>query len=307
MELRHIRCVLAVADTRHFGRAAERLFITQPALSQHIRNLERELRCQLFDRSSRRVTLTPAGEVFVAGARVLLDGSDNLLEATRAAQLSETGVVAIGMDCGGAEPFLTRLLGAWASSAESVRPRLTSAARAELIDAVHARDVDVALVFGATAVGWATVTPLCDLPLHVVLPSAHPLADRAAIEPAELFGERLVGLGRGLAAGVTERVVALWEARGVPFELAIELADPGLVRVAVGAGMGVTVTVGADAVALSAGLVSVPLAADGASVAVAAVWRPDCSMQARTFVRAALRAAAVEPRALSLAPERPAC
>jgi DNA-binding transcriptional LysR family regulator len=306
VELRHIRCVLAVAETRHFGRAAERLFITQPALSQHVRNLERELRCQLFDRSSRRVTLTPAGEVFVAGARALLDGSDHLLEATRAAQLGETGVVAIGMDCGGDAAFLTRLLTAWASAAASVRPRLMSAPRAELIDAVHSRDVDVALVFGTTAVGWATVTPLCELPLQVVLPSTHPLAQRPALEPAALRGERFVGLGRGLAAAVTERVAALWEAFGVPFEPALELADPGLVRVAVGAGMGVAITVGTDAGPLPTGLVAIPVAADGACVPVTAVWRPDCSIQARTFVRAALRAAA-ELRAPSVAPERPAC
>jgi DNA-binding transcriptional LysR family regulator len=307
VELRHIRCVLAVADTRHFGRAAERLFITQPALSQHIRNLERELRCQLFDRSSRRVTLTPAGAVFVDGARALLSGSDNLLEATRAAQLGETGVVAIGMDCGGDEGFLTRLLTAWASVARAVRPRLTSAGGAELIDAVHSRDIDVALVFGPAAVGWATVTPLCELPLQVVLPAAHPLAGRPAIEPAALFGERFVGLSRGLSTAVTERVAALWDASGAPFELAAELPDPSLVRVAVSAGMGVAVTVGADAGLLPSALVAIHLAGEGACVPVTAVWRPDCSIQARTFVRTAVRATAAGTRAPAFAPERPAC
>jgi len=309
VELRHIRCVLAVADTLHFGRAAERLFITQPALSQHIRNLERELRCQLFDRSSRRVTLTPAGEVFVGGARALLTGTDALVEATRAAQLGETGTLAIGVDGAGAEAFLTEVLGSWAAAAHGVRPRLVSGGHSQLIDAVHSRDLDVALVFEPMTVPWATVTALGDVPLGAILPAGHRLASRATLEPADLLGERLIGLPNAVAPAVTARVAALWGSIALPFQLSLELSDASLVKMAVGAGMGVAIMAGASQGALPDGLVAVPLGAADAVVPIVAVWRPDCSMQARAFVRAAMKASAGSPQLTSIAlgTERPAC
>ena len=305
MELRHIRCVLAVAETLHFGRAAERLYVTQPALSQHIRNLERELHCQLFDRSSRRVTLTPAGEVFVAGARTLLTGASALVEATRSAQVGESGTIAIGVDGAGAEAFLTDVLGTWALSTRGVRSRLVSGAHSDLIDLVHSRDLDVALIVGQDAVPWATVTALDDLRLGAIVPVGHPLAGRATIEPADLAGERLIVLPYAFAPAMTDRVAALWAADGATFEPSLELRDASLMRMAVGAGMGVAIAAGASPDALPAGLVAVPFAAADAVVPVVAVWRPDCSMQARAFVRVAAKASADEPPgAMARATER---
>jgi DNA-binding transcriptional LysR family regulator len=88
MELRQIRFFVAVAEDRHFGRAAERMYIAQPALSQHIRRLERELGVQLLDRSARHVRLTPAGEAFLGVARRMLRQVD---EGTDAARRAEAG------------------------------------------------------------------------------------------------------------------------------------------------------------------------------------------------------------------------
>jgi DNA-binding transcriptional LysR family regulator len=309
VELRHIRCAIAVADTLHFGRAAEGLFITQSALSQHIRNLERELRCQLFDRSSRRVTLTPAGEVFVAGARALLQGSDDLLDLTRAAQQGETGTVAVGVDGSGPEEFLMQVLCAWAAGARGVRLRLVSGAPSALIDAVHRRELDVAVVFGAATVPWAAVTSLCGVPLVALLPAEHRLASRPAVDPDDLRGERLIGLGRAQAPGLCDAVAALWESSGLPYQPALELGDASLVRMAVGAGLGVAVMAGVGPGALSGRVVAVPLAADTAVLPVVAVWHADCSMQARAFIRAAVKTSMVDrqPVSVEIGSEREAC
>jgi DNA-binding transcriptional LysR family regulator len=309
VELRHIRCALAVAEARHFGRAAERLFITQPALSQHIRNLERELRCQLFDRSARSVTLTPAGEVFIAGARIVLRDTDALVLSTRAAQVGETGTIAVGLDLASSESLLTQVLGAWAANCQGVRPRLASGRRSDLVDAVHNHDLDVALVDGPLLVPWATITTLRTVALGVILPVGHRLARQVTLDVGDLAGERLIGFPQGTAPGVHDALVSVYASAGLGYEVGLELDEPALVRMAVRAGLGLTVMAGVDEAVLPEGLVVVPLADERAVVPVVAVWRPDCSIQARAFVRMAARCA-IEPHpraALSYPPARPAC
>ena len=83
MEIRQVRCFLAVAELRHFGHAAEQLHIVQPAVSQQIRRLERELGVDLFHRTTRTVELTPAGETFLGHAQRIVDAVDNASQAVR--------------------------------------------------------------------------------------------------------------------------------------------------------------------------------------------------------------------------------
>jgi DNA-binding transcriptional LysR family regulator len=83
VEIRQLRCFLAVAELRHFGHAAEQLHIVQPAVSQQIRRLERELGVDLFHRTTRTVELTPAGETFLGHAQRILDAVGNATQAIR--------------------------------------------------------------------------------------------------------------------------------------------------------------------------------------------------------------------------------
>src|ERR1700758_1823891 len=98
MELRHLRHFLAVADELHMGRAAQRLGMAQPPLSQSIARLEKELGVRLFDRANRRLTLTQAGAVFIDEARASVLHADAALAAARAADHGAAGVVRIGFD-----------------------------------------------------------------------------------------------------------------------------------------------------------------------------------------------------------------
>ena len=96
MELRHLRYFIAVAEERHFTRAANRLRIAQPALSRQIRDLEEELGCPLLDRQARNVTLTASGEALLEEARKLLGQTERLKEATKRAANGQTGYIAVG-------------------------------------------------------------------------------------------------------------------------------------------------------------------------------------------------------------------
>jgi DNA-binding transcriptional LysR family regulator len=96
MELRHLRYFVAVAEERHFTRAANRLRIAQPALSRQIRDLEQELGCPLLDRQARNVTLTASGEALLAEARKLLGETERLKEVTKRAADGKTGYIAVG-------------------------------------------------------------------------------------------------------------------------------------------------------------------------------------------------------------------
>jgi len=96
VELRHLRYFVAVAEERHFTRAANRLRIAQPALSRQIRDLEEELGCPLLDRQARNLTLTAPGEALLEEARKLLGETERLKEATKRASNGQTGYVAVG-------------------------------------------------------------------------------------------------------------------------------------------------------------------------------------------------------------------
>ena len=98
MELRHLRYFLAVAESLHFGRAAQHLHIAQPSLSHQIRQLESELQTKLFERSKKRVTLTESGQLFLEESRLILEHADRAALAARTGKRGETGQVRVGFD-----------------------------------------------------------------------------------------------------------------------------------------------------------------------------------------------------------------
>src|SRR6516162_3305321 len=111
MELRHLRYFIAVAEERHVTRAAERLGMQQPPLSQQIRALERELDVQLFRRKPRGVELTPAGRVLLIEARAILDRLDQAVITTRRTARGEEGRISVGLTSAAAfHPFVAKVV-----------------------------------------------------------------------------------------------------------------------------------------------------------------------------------------------------
>ncbi|MET8004778.1 LysR family transcriptional regulator [Nonomuraea glycinis] len=188
MELRALHYFVTVAEELHFGRAAQRLRIVQPAVSQQITRLERELGVRLLDRTSRRVRLTPAGERVLAAAR------ETLAAAARVRVVA--GEPAAALRVGVATCVTERLDRALARLRDSERPaapRLVDLPVPARLDAVRDGELDLALVRGAVTSTALTVVRAWSEPLHAVLSGGHPAAGKPAVSLHDLdpYGLRL--------------------------------------------------------------------------------------------------------------------
>ena len=189
MELRHLRYFVAVAEEKHFGRAAERLRIAQPGLSQQIKALERSLGTQLLVRDQRHVELTPAGETLLEHAYRLLALVDRAVESARLVTHGKTGVLRVGTPATGLSPVAHDLLEAFRARVPDVEVVINAELGAHNVEALRKRTLDVAFVnvpFEGDALqylrlGYAEVL--------IVLPASHPLAGLKRVPRAALLNE----------------------------------------------------------------------------------------------------------------------
>ena len=187
MELRQVRYFLAVAEELHFGRAAERLHIVQPTVSQQIRRLERELGADLFDRTTRTVTLTTAGSEFLPHARAIVGAEQAALEAMAALRAERATVLRVGTNVGlGAR--LERVLTTLAERAPHIGVELHSAEPAARLRQVREGELDAAFVRGVRHSPGLELVPVWTDPLVAALPAAHPLAAGDSVAIADLAG-----------------------------------------------------------------------------------------------------------------------
>ncbi|MCG8992037.1 LysR family transcriptional regulator [Laribacter hongkongensis] len=276
MELRHLRYFIAVAEELHFTRAAQRLNIGQPPLSQQIRALEQEIGASLFERTQRRVSLTPAGEHLLLRARAILADCDAAVaEAARIAR-GESGELRIGFTSSAPlMPLLSRLLQAFRASRPQVRLSLSELFTTRQFDALLHRELDVGLVrdTGLQVPAGLALIPLQRDRLNAVLPSQHPLAHRPGISLAELAGEAFIAHPPQTGSGLRRLIRQLCHEAG--FEPLIQqesteaITQIGLVA----AGMGVAILPEQLASVHLPGAVHVPIHDDNAVVSMALACR----------------------------------
>ncbi|PXY20675.1 LysR family transcriptional regulator [Prauserella muralis] len=236
--LRALRYFVAVAEERHFGRAAERLGIAQPPLSQRIRRLERDLGAELFDRG-RRVELTEAGQVLLAEARDLLARWDRLTSLVGKAHRGEMDALRAGVPPELPGRVLASLLTAFAAECPGVRLDLHELTTTEQVRLLADRELDVALLQHPVDVLGFELGPVVETPLGVVLPRDSALAARAELALADLAGHGLVLFPRAAAPGLYDallrtcweqgfRPAAVHHARNPEFVLGMVLAGHGV-------------------------------------------------------------------------------
>jgi LysR family hydrogen peroxide-inducible transcriptional activator len=197
LKLKDLRYLVAVADTRHFGQAAARCFVSQPTLSAQIRKLEDYLGVQLIERHPRRIALTEAGAQVVARARRIIEASDEIvtLAETRRDPLAGRLRMALLPTIG---PYLLPLV---ATRIRRKLPRLElllyEYQTGPMLEHLHAGDIDMGVLALPVATEGLVERRLFDEPFVVAVPEQHALAGRRSVRPADLNGETLLLLEDG--------------------------------------------------------------------------------------------------------------
>jgi DNA-binding transcriptional LysR family regulator len=222
MDLRHLRYFITVAEEGHVTRAAERLGIQQPPLSQLIKAIERELDVQLFRRKPRGVELTDAGRAFLDNARGVLAQFDHTFETTRRTARGEQGRISVGYSSAAAlHPMVPGVIRDFRKAFPLISTTLTEGFPDDLIDSMCNDQIDV--VFMGTSVGDAegiVINSLLREDMVIALPSGHALARReirgSALSLKALAGETFILFGRphGALTMQSNAVVAACQAAG---------------------------------------------------------------------------------------------
>lgn len=212
--VRHLRYFLVVAEELHFGRAAARLHLSQPPLSQRIRRLEQEYGAPLFDRSGGRVRLTPAGKVLVDAAKEIVARVDASRSLVRQAAAGDAGVLRVGLPTDTPGSVLAALSVAFAASAPEVQLELHAATTVDQIGLLNRGAIDVGVLQHPVDSGDLAVGPMAAVAQGVVLSRRSPLAQRTEVALVELSGYGLVLLPREAAPGLHDETLRICEAHG---------------------------------------------------------------------------------------------
>ncbi len=262
MELRQLRYLVALADERHFTRAAAREHIAQPALSQQIRRLEAQLGLALVERTTRRVALTDAGELLVARARRILAEVDAAQSELGTLAGVKGGRLAVGALHTMGPVDLSLLLASFHRNHPAVELSVREQSSEELAEMLRDDVIDLAFLSVTERIQsrGLELHRLVTEELVAVLPTQHPLAAREAVKLAELAGEPFIGFRAG--SRLRELLDSAAAAAGFDPRVALESNESRRVRSLVSSGLGVAILPRSDA------------AGPGAPVAVARLVEP---------------------------------
>lgn len=294
MELRHLRYFVAVAEELHFRRAAERMHVAQPAVSEQIRKLELELGVKLFNRNQREVSLTVAGGSFLVEARHVLRQADVAVAAARGAG-DEAGMrLRIGYLPDALPASVPRALRYLAASTPRLRVELERGQSHRMIEDLRSGRLDAVVTSLPAAVAKLRVSPLGSQRAVAVLPAGHELATNASLRVEWITRERLLVLPRDADPPFHDALIAACREGGLsPDFVDVGVPDVEHALLAVTAGAGIALLPASVATRYSPpGLRFVPL--DGAAPSIECAVLTDPSvvhLGAHALLRALARVA----------------
>lgn len=298
MELRHLRCFVVLAEERHFGRAAQRLAMTQPPLSMAIQQLEASVGARLFERNSRGVRLTDAGAVLLPRAQTLLQQSAAAAQEARDVGQGLAGLLRIGFAGTVLYRGLPEVLRRFAAAQPRLRLVLHEMSSAEqMVDLAHER-LDLGFVHAARVPTGLSQIRMSSQAFMACLPAEHPLAAAASADAqlplAQLQGEPFAVIKRAVSPDYHDRIVDACAEAGFEPALRFELRHWLSVVSVIAQGLGVGVVPAALQQAGVPGAVFRPLAQPLQPYDTHCVWRTERDSAAlAAFVRVVELAQAV--------------
>lgn len=214
MELRHLRYFITVAEELHFGRAAQRLHIAQPPLSQQIRQLEEELGVILFHRTKRSVQLTDAGQVFLEEAKQVLIQAAQAVQAAQRASRGEIGQLVVSFVSSAAYNVLPKILQAFRARFPEVNLALHELTTDKQLQGLRDGWIDVGFLRPPIEDDTLSLATIFQESLVVALPEIHPLSRQPQVPLKALINEFFILFPRPLGPKLYDQIVGLCQQAG---------------------------------------------------------------------------------------------
>jgi DNA-binding transcriptional LysR family regulator len=277
MELRHLRYFVAVAEELHFGRAAERLHMSQPPLSQQIQSLEEELDVQLFYRTKRWVKLTEAGQIFLPEARQTLAQAEQAIVAVQQLKSGERGHLTIGFVGSAIGEVLPALISHFRTQFRDVELHLRELTTAQQVRALHENRIQVGLLRPTIQSEQIIIHTLIREQIIVALPESHPLAAKEAIEIAALARETFILFPRQQGRGLYDQVISICQQAGFSPHIEQEATQMQTIIGLVAAELGIALIPDSACHLRSSGIAYRPLIPMTQATELAIAWKKDNS------------------------------
>lgn len=273
MDLRSVECFIRVTETLHFGRAAAELHLSQPALSQRIRVLERDVGATLLDRDRRGVRLTAAGSAFLPPARAALAHGERAIDLARRTERGLHGRLRLGFTVVASYTQLPRAVQAYRSASPDVTVDLVEINSPALEEALDRGEIDLGVLHPPLSRKQLRYRSLPDEPLVLALPVGHRLAEHPTITFADLAGEPMLAAPRSVGPVLFDKVIGRFRAAGVEPSIVQEATPVTTLAGLVAAGAGIGFVTRGVAQATRPGVVFRDV--DGApGVPIAVAWMP---------------------------------
>lgn len=241
IELRHLEYFRTLAETLHFGRAAQRLHISQPPLSRQIALLEEELGVKLFDRSSRRVELTDAGQRFYLDTATVFAAFEQAKRNALAAARGEAGELSVGFMMSTAYSVTPAITRRYAALYPQVTLKLTETLPMDLAADISSGQKDVAIMYRPQDCTGLETASIYSEEMMLVLPPGHALLEYERVEPTQLTGEPFIIVPRHIAPALHDMILSYCLQHGVTPNIAMEINMQQTIVNLVGEGMGVAI------------------------------------------------------------------